>query len=94
MRYLLSTFTERNRVPPQATPNLEKNRKTAGGEKLLTEAQVRRKVRISLILLRRWEGQGAFPKRVKLGDTRMGWSESEIDEWIEDRKAARDKARP
>jgi prophage regulatory protein len=66
----------------------------AKGERFLSEAQVRQRVPISRISLRRWEGRGAFPKRVKLGDTRVGWSESEIDEWIEARKAARDKTRP
>jgi prophage regulatory protein len=63
-------------------------------ERILSEAQVRQRVPISRISLWRWESQGAFPKRVKLGDTRVGWSESEIDEWIEARKAARDKTHP
>ncbi len=71
------------------THDLEKGRKPSSGERLLTEAQVRQRVPISRVSLWRWEGQGAFPKRVKLGDTRVGWSESEIDEWIEARKAAR-----
>lgn len=62
-------------------------------ERLLSETQVRERVPISRISLWRWESQGAFPKRVKLGDTRVGWSESEINEWIEARKAARNKTR-
>lgn len=26
--------------------------------------------------------QGKFPKRVPIGDKRVGWVESEIDEWL------------
>jgi prophage regulatory protein len=29
--------------------------------------------------------QGAFPQPVKLGERAVGWVESEIDQWIEDR---------
>lgn len=66
----------------------------AKSERFLSEAQVRQRVPISRVSLWRWESQGAFPKRVKLGDTRVGWSKSEINEWIEARKAARGKTHP
>jgi len=37
------------------------------------------------------EQQGKFPKRVRLGERRYGWFEHEIDAWLEDRAALRDK---
>ena len=40
----------------------------------------------------RMEQAGTFPKRVKLGPHRVGWSLHEVLEWIEDRKAEREAA--
>jgi prophage regulatory protein len=44
----------------------------------------------SKVQLWRKEKVGDFPKRVRLGGGRHGWVESEIDEWIAARIAARD----
>jgi prophage regulatory protein len=33
--------------------------------------------------------EGKFPKRVPLGESRHGWVESEIDDWIAERMASR-----
>jgi prophage regulatory protein len=38
----------------------------------------------------RLERAGKFPKRVRLGVSRYGWLDSEIDEWITARMAERD----
>jgi prophage regulatory protein len=35
------------------------------------------------------ESENKFPKRVPLGENRVGWLESEIDGWIRDRAASR-----
>jgi prophage regulatory protein len=35
------------------------------------------------------ESERKFPKRVPLGENRVGWLESEIDDWIRDRAASR-----
>jgi prophage regulatory protein len=40
----------------------------------------------------RMEQAGTFPKRVKLGPHRVGWSLHEVLEWIEARKAEREAA--
>jgi prophage regulatory protein len=37
----------------------------------------------------RLEREGRFPKRVPLGESRHGWVESEIDNWIAERMASR-----
>ena len=44
----------------------------------------------SKVQLWRKEKVGDFPKRVPIGAGRHGWVESEIDEWIAARIAARD----
>ena len=35
------------------------------------------------------ESENKFPKRVPLGENRVGWLESEIDRWIQDRADSR-----
>ena len=35
------------------------------------------------------ESERKFPKRVPLGENRIGWIESEIDDWIAERAACR-----
>ena len=35
---------------------------------------------------------GRFPKRVQVSENRIAWVEREIDEWIAERVAARDRA--
>jgi prophage regulatory protein len=37
----------------------------------------------------RLEREGKFPKRVPLSESRHGWAESEIDDWIAERMASR-----
>jgi predicted DNA-binding transcriptional regulator AlpA len=32
----------------------------------------------------RWERQGLFPKRVRLGPNSVGWRMEEVDEWADD----------
>ena len=40
----------------------------------------------------RLEKDRRFPKRIRLGGNRIGWSLRELQEWIEARKAERDTA--
>jgi prophage regulatory protein len=40
--------------------------------------------------LARLEADNKFPRRVQLGAHRVGWVETEIDEWLADKLAARD----
>ena len=35
------------------------------------------------------ESQNKFPKRVPIGENRVGWLKSEVDEWIRGRAAQR-----
>jgi prophage regulatory protein len=35
------------------------------------------------------ESERKFPKRVPLGENRVGWIESEIEDWIKEKAASR-----
>jgi prophage regulatory protein len=35
------------------------------------------------------ESERKFPKRISLGENRIGWMESEVDDWIRQRAACR-----
>ncbi|WP_068951557.1 helix-turn-helix transcriptional regulator [Pararhizobium polonicum] len=48
-------------------------------------------IRFSKTHLWRLMGCGRFPKTVPVGLKRRAWVESEIDEWIRDRVAERDR---
>lgn len=37
----------------------------------------------------RWEAEGRFPKRVKVGPNTVAWIEREIDEWLAERASQR-----
>ncbi len=58
--------------------------------RLLSRKQVRDLVLYSPQHIARLEAAGKFPKRVQLGQCRVGWVEQEIQDWINVRIAERD----
>jgi prophage regulatory protein len=48
----------------------------------------------SNVHLLRKEAEGTFPKRIRLGENRIGWLEDEIDAWIDARAADRSRVAP
>lgn len=58
--------------------------------KLLSKKQVRERVVYSIQHITRLEQAGKFPKRIRLGDNRVAWLESEIDDWIAQKLVERD----
>jgi prophage regulatory protein len=40
---------------------------------------------LSPVTIWRLEKDGNFPKRINLSENRVGWIESEVEEWIENR---------
>ena len=58
--------------------------------KLLSKKQVREKVVYSIQHITRLEQAGKFPKRIRLGENRVAWLETEIDNWIASKVATRD----
>ena len=59
----------------------------------LLPADLRKKknIQFSPEWLRRLEAKGLFPKRVRISARRIGWVESEIDEWLKSKADARDQ---
>lgn len=48
-------------------------------------------IRFSRMHIRRLERHGVFPRHVKVSASRIAWVESEIDAWISERIADRDR---
>jgi prophage regulatory protein len=61
-------------------------------DRIIVAPERRELVPYSDMQIWRMEQAGTFPKRVKLGPHRVGWSLHEVLEWIEDRKAEREAA--
>ena len=57
--------------------------------RILSKRQVQELVLYSPQHIARLEKAGQFPKRVQLGPNRVGWVESEVLEWLEDRLGRR-----
>lgn len=61
--------------------------------RMLSKQQVRELVLYSPAHISRLEQAGRFPKRVKLGPSRVGWIEQEVLDWLAERIAKRDTSR-
>lgn len=59
--------------------------------RLLSKRQVKELVLYSPQHVARLEAAGQFPKRVQLGQNRVGWIEAEVLEWLQERIEARDR---
>lgn len=64
------------------------------GTQELTHRVLRKKEVLSMVgisdpTLWRWEKEGTFPRRLRLGGNSCGWLQSEVDGWIADRAAER-----
>lgn len=58
--------------------------------RLLSKKQVREMVLYSPQHVARLEAAGKFPKRVQLGPGRVGWVDTEVQDWLAARIAERD----
>lgn len=59
---------------------------------LLSKKQVKEMVLYSFAHIDRLEASGLFPKRVRLGQNRVGWVKSEIEDWINTKLEQRDNS--
>lgn len=55
----------------------------------LTIAEVLALIGVSYTTLWRWQAQGRFPHRRRLGPNRVGFLRSEVEEWIRSRPRVR-----
>ncbi|MEM9421467.1 MAG: AlpA family phage regulatory protein [Pseudomonadota bacterium] len=58
--------------------------------KIVTKRQLKEMVPYSPAHIARLEKAEKFPKRVQLGDNRVGWVRDEILEWLQERIDARE----
>ena len=58
--------------------------------KMLSKRQLKELVLYTPQHIQRLENAGKFPKRVKLGNNRVGWIEAEVLEWLQERIEIRD----
>ncbi|MFN3889593.1 MAG: helix-turn-helix transcriptional regulator [Beijerinckiaceae bacterium] len=59
--------------------------------RILSKRQLKELVLYSSQHVARLEKAGQFPKRVQLGPNRVGWVESEIMDWLQQRLDVREK---
>ena len=57
--------------------------------RILRKPDLTLKIALSDATIARLERKGKFPKRIQLGGNSVGWLESEIDAWIQERAEAR-----
>jgi prophage regulatory protein len=50
--------------------------------RILTKPELKKKIGYSSQHTARLEKEGKFPQRIQLGPCRVGWLESEVDDWI------------
>jgi len=62
--------------------------------RILSKKDLRALVLYSPAHIDRLEKAGRFPKRAQLGPRRVGWVESEVLGWLEDRIRERDRNAP
>lgn len=60
--------------------------------RIITRKELRTLVPYTPQHILRLEKQGKFPKRIQVGDNRVGWLLIEVEQWIEARAAERDAA--
>ena len=60
------------------------------GDRIILAPERRLLVPYSDMHIRRMEKDGRFPRRIRLGPKRVGWSLREVVGWIEERKAERE----
>jgi len=66
----------------------------AASTRLLRLPEVLSLVGVSWRTLLRWEREGRFPKRYKIGPRIVAWKEFEIQEWFAERDVAATSTRP
>lgn len=61
--------------------------------RIITKKELQRIVPYTPQHILRLEAAGKFPKRLQIGANRVGWLLSDIEAWIADRMAERDRAK-
>lgn len=60
--------------------------------KVLRKREVAERLGVSIMTLWRWEKKGTFPRHISLGSGSVGYLETEVDEWLQEKAESRDAA--
>src|SRR5215468_1669096 len=63
---------------------------TTSGTRVLSLQAVLDRVPVSRTTLWRMERAGLFPRRIQVSANRIGWLESDVDAWLDERKPSHD----
>ena len=77
---------------PQPSKNLASDGDAS--DRFLRQPQVLSLVGVSWRTLLRWEREGRFPKRYKIGPRAVRWKEGEIKQWFAEQGVASTSTRP
>jgi prophage regulatory protein len=72
--------------------DMDGKNKDPGEARVIGSAELRQLVPFSDSYFWRLEKAGQFPRRIKIGQHRVGWALNEIVAWIEARKAQRGRS--
>jgi prophage regulatory protein len=61
-------------------------------DRLLDKKELNKLIPYSYSTIARLEKDGKFPERIRIGPCRVAWSLNEVLQWIEDRKAERQRS--
>jgi prophage regulatory protein len=64
-------------------------RPNSSDDRILLKRTVLERVPVNHVTLWRMERRGDFPQRVQISPGRVGWLESEVNAWLEQRKSSR-----
>lgn len=67
-------------------------RRRDGRLQILRKGEAAARVGYSEVHVMRLERAGMFPKKIRLGPASIGFLESEVDDWIRERAAERERA--
>jgi prophage regulatory protein len=55
-------------------------------DRIVRQRELRERIPVDDSTIWRWEQAGKFPRRIRLGPNSIGWRESEIAQWLDDRQ--------
>jgi len=67
---------------------LDATSSAGSSDRFLRQPEVLQRIGVSWVTILRWEKQGLFPRRRKIGPRLVAWLASEVELWIADREAS------
>lgn len=68
------------------TQILDATSSAGSSDRFLRQPEVLQRIGVSWVTILRWEKQGLFPRRRKIGPRLVAWLETEVDQWVANRE--------